>query len=96
MNLKKSQKIGAALAPLAGHPQVRHLRQRGMIAAFDVANDDPWFSRKFYRAALDAGALIRPIGNTVYLMPPYIIDDSEIAQLGQVIGQALTAACRPA
>ena len=37
VNLKKSQKIGAALAPLAGHPQVRHLRQRGMIAAFDVA-----------------------------------------------------------
>ena len=67
-----------------------------MIAAFDVATDDPWFSRKFYRAALDAGALIRPIGNTVYLMPPYIIDDSEITQLGQVIGQALTAACRPA
>ncbi len=96
VNLKKSQKIGAALAPLAGHLQVRHLRQRGMIAAFDVATDDPWFSRKFYRAALDAGALIRPIGNTVYLMPPYIIDDSEITQLGQVIGQALAAACRPA
>ncbi|MBU3695906.1 adenosylmethionine--8-amino-7-oxononanoate transaminase [Dechloromonas sp.] len=93
-NRKKSQKIGATLAPLNGHPQVRHLRQRGMIAAFDVATDDPWFSRKFYRAALDAGALIRPIGNTVYLMPPYIIDDSEITQLGQVIGQALTAACR--
>ena len=96
VNLKKSQKIGAALAPLAGLPQVRHLRQRGMIAAFDVATDDPWFSRKFYRAALDAGALIRPIGNTVYLMPPYIIDDSEITQLGQVIDLALTAACRPA
>ena len=96
VNLEKARKLGVSLASLTGHPQVRHLRQRGMIAACDVATDDPWFSRKFYRAALDAGALIRPIGNTVYLMPPYIIDDSEIAQLGQVIGQALTAACRPA
>ncbi len=96
VNLEKARKLGNALSPLAAHPQVRHLRQRGMIAALDVATDDPWFSRKFYRAALDVGALIRPIGNTVYLMPPYIIDDSEIARLCEIIGHALTAACRSA
>ncbi|MCG2578194.1 adenosylmethionine--8-amino-7-oxononanoate transaminase [Dechloromonas sp. XY25] len=92
VNRGKAQRIAAALAPLAGHPQVRHLRQRGMIAAFDVATDDPHFSRKFYRAALDREALIRPIGNTVYLMPPYIVSDAEIDHLAHAINGALAAA----
>ncbi|MCE1181433.1 MAG: adenosylmethionine--8-amino-7-oxononanoate transaminase [Rhodocyclales bacterium] len=91
VNREKAAKISAALAPLADHPQVRHLRQRGMIAAFDVATDDPWFSRKFYRAALDQGALLRPIGNTVYFMPPYIVEDEEMALLAQAAAQALAA-----
>jgi len=92
VNRQKAAKISAALAPLADHPQVRHLRQRGMIAAFDVDTDDPHFSRKFYRAALDREALVRPIGNTVYVMPPYVIEDSEIAHLGQAVAGALEAA----
>ena len=91
VNRQKAAKIGTALAPLAAHPQVKYLRQRGMIAAFDVETDDPYFSRKFYRAALEREALIRPIGNTVYLMPPYIVSDEEIKQLGSVIGAALDA-----
>ena len=94
VNRDKAAKIGAALAPLAAHPQVRHVRQRGMIAAFDVATDDPWFSRRFYRAALDNQALLRPIGTTVYLMPPYIVDDHEIEHLGQAVQRALDEALR--
>ncbi|NTV71669.1 MAG: adenosylmethionine--8-amino-7-oxononanoate transaminase [Azonexaceae bacterium] len=89
VNRKKAQKIESALAPLADHPQVKHLRQRGMIAAFDVATDDPHFSRKFYRAALEHEALIRPIGNTVYLMPPYIVSDEAIEHLGKAISESL-------
>ncbi len=91
-NRLKARLIGDALAPLAGHPQVRHLRQRGMIAAFDVATDNPHFSRQFYRAALDREALIRPIGNTVYLMPPYIVGNDEIAHLAKAIDGALNEA----
>ena len=90
VNRKKAQKIESVLAPLADHPQVKHLRQRGMIAAFDVTTDDLYFSRKFYRAALEREALIRPIGNTVYLMPPYIVSDEEIEHLGAAIKSALT------
>ena len=92
VNRQKAAKISTALAPLAEHSQVKHLRQRGMIAAFDVDTDDPYFSRKFYRAALDREALIRPIGNTVYLMPPYIVSDQEIDHLAQAIEHALHAA----
>ena len=92
VNRQKAAKISAALAPLASLPQVKHLRQRGMIAAFDIETDDPWFSRRFYRAALAREALIRPIGNTVYLMPPYIVSDEEIEHLGGAIRKALDTA----
>lgn len=92
VNREKAAKISAALAPLADQPQVKHLRQRGMIAAFDVATADPYFSRRFYRAALEREALIRPIGNTVYLMPPYIVSDDEIEFLGVTIKDALAEA----
>jgi len=91
-NRQRAQQIAAALAPLAQHPQVRHLRQRGMIAAFDVATDDPHFSRRFYRAALEHEALLRPIGNTVYWMPPYIVGAAEIVHLGTATRQALAEA----
>jgi adenosylmethionine-8-amino-7-oxononanoate aminotransferase len=91
-NKLRAGKLAAALAPLGHDPRVRHLRQRGMIIAFDVATSDPFFARRFYRAALDRQALIRPIGNTVYLMPPYIVSDDEIAQLGQATGEALADA----
>ena len=69
-NKQRAERLATAVAPLAKHPQVRHLRQRGMILAFDVATDDAKFSRRFYRAALDREALIRPLGTTVYVMPP--------------------------
>ncbi len=91
-NIARAQKLWNVLAPLADHPQVTHLRQRGMIVAFDVNTGDPAFSRRFYRAALANEALIRPIGNTVYLMPPYIVGDEEIAHLGQATANALNKA----
>ena len=45
-----------------------------------------------YRAALDREALVRPIGNTVYLMPPYIVSEAEIDHLGTAIAGAYRAA----
>ncbi|MBK5915424.1 adenosylmethionine--8-amino-7-oxononanoate transaminase [Rhodocyclus purpureus] len=94
-NVVRAQKLAAAVAPLSAHPRVRHLRQRGMIVAFDVADADPLFSRRFYRAGLEREALTRPIGNTVYLMPPYIVDDEEIAHLGRALAGALEASLQP-
>ena len=82
-NRLKAEKITAALLPLSQHPRVRHFRQRGMIWAFDVAGAKPGFSSRFFSAALEQELLLRPIGNTVYCMPPYILDDEEIAFLGQ-------------
>lgn len=56
---------------------IAHLRRQGMIFAFDVITKNPNFSRDCYAAALEKNLLIRPIGNTVYLMPPYIINQDE-------------------
>jgi adenosylmethionine-8-amino-7-oxononanoate aminotransferase len=84
-NHARATRMTAALAPLAEHPKVRHFRQRGMIWAFDAQVDDPaqaaTFSRRFFAAALEQELLLRPIGRTVYLMPPYVLDDEEIAGL---------------
>jgi adenosylmethionine-8-amino-7-oxononanoate aminotransferase len=84
-NAKKSTLLRAALEPLAAHRQVRNLRQCGTIFAFDAIVDDArlaqTFSRRFFDNALQRELLLRPIGTTVYLMPPYILDDTELALL---------------
>jgi adenosylmethionine-8-amino-7-oxononanoate aminotransferase len=57
---------------------VHHVRQRGTITAFDVREPGARFAERFHMAARAHGLLMRPIGATVYLMPPYVIDDGEI------------------
>jgi adenosylmethionine-8-amino-7-oxononanoate aminotransferase len=54
-----------------------------MMWAFDAVGVDADFSRRFFSLALKHQLLLRPIGNTVYFMPPYILDDEEIALLGR-------------
>jgi adenosylmethionine-8-amino-7-oxononanoate aminotransferase len=63
---------------LMTHPRIKHFRNTGMIWAFDVDTSDPAFARSFYQAALEHELLLRPIGNTVYFMPPYVISENEI------------------
>jgi adenosylmethionine-8-amino-7-oxononanoate aminotransferase len=81
-NQRRAARLTAALAPLANDKRVRHFRQRGMIWAFDAVIDDAaqaaTFSRRFFSAALENEVLLRPIGRSVYLMPPYVMDDEEI------------------
>jgi adenosylmethionine---8-amino-7-oxononanoate aminotransferase len=62
---------------------IKYLRHRGMIHAFDVRTENVNFSRDCYAAALQQGLLLRPIGNTVYWMPPYSISDAEITAMIQ-------------
>lgn len=83
-NAKKSSELMQALSPLSANERVRHLRRAGTIIAFDVALDGQaarTFSRRFFEQALSRELLLRPIGTTVYLMPPYILDSETIALL---------------
>jgi adenosylmethionine-8-amino-7-oxononanoate aminotransferase len=77
-NRAKAARLSAALQPLAEHKQVRNFRQRGMIWAFDAIDATPDFSRRFFARAVEQELLMRPIGSTVYMMPPYILNDEEI------------------
>jgi len=85
----QAQRLADAFAPLAAHPRVQHLRQRGMILAFDVADAPPRFAERFHLAARAHELLIRPIGSTVYLMPPYLIDDATAAFLAGAVTATL-------
>ncbi len=60
---------------------IKHLRHTGMIFAFDVITQNKQFQQQFYAAALAQGVLLRPIANTIYFMPPYIINEAEIDYL---------------
>ncbi len=93
-NARKSERLAAALAPIAAHPLVRNMRQRGTLFAFDVALEGDaarTFSRRFFANALERELLLRPIGTTVYLMPPYILSDDEIDWLAARTHETLLA-----
>jgi adenosylmethionine-8-amino-7-oxononanoate aminotransferase len=64
---------------------IQYLRRKGMIFAFDVVSSNATFSRDCYAEAIRQGLLIRPIGNTVYLMPPYTINQDEVLHALQAI-----------
>jgi adenosylmethionine-8-amino-7-oxononanoate aminotransferase len=70
--------LNQATTPISTHPRVRNFRNCGMIWAFEVETSDPSFSGKFFQAALRQELSLRPLGNTVYFMPPYIINEQEI------------------
>lgn len=80
VNDQKSAYLQDKMQVLTNLP-IHNLRQKGMIAAFEVETDNAHFSNTFYAHALAHGLLLRPIGNTVYYMPPYIINESEIEML---------------
>ncbi len=77
-NRQKSVYLKRKLQQALSDLPIINLRQIGMIAAFEVVSRQAGFQQKFYQAALARGLLLRPIGKTVYLMPPYVISESEI------------------
>ena len=80
-NRIKAEYLERVALPLREHPSVINFRRTGMILAFEVLGAGAGFARDFYLAALAQGLLLRPIGNTVYYMPPYVISEVEIDQL---------------
>ena len=81
------------LAQLAGHPAVQHVRVTGTIAAFDVVTADAGYTSavgaKLKAFFHERGLLLRPLGNVVYLLPPYCVTQDELALAYQTIGEAL-------
>ncbi|MEW5769233.1 MAG: adenosylmethionine--8-amino-7-oxononanoate transaminase [Pseudomonadota bacterium] len=88
-NRARAARFTELLAPVAAHPRVEHFRHLGMIWAFDVRHAAPGFARDFHRRALARGVFLRPIGNSVYFMPPYVIGEAEMALMADVALQLL-------
>ncbi len=90
-----------ALAPFVDHPHVAEVRQTGMIAAIELVKDRAtqtpydWTERRglrVYQHALKRGALLRPLGNVVYFMPPYVITPEQIDLLAQIAAESIDIA----
>lgn len=93
------------LRPLENHPHVAQVRQTGMIAAVELVQDKanrtpyPWQERRglhIYRHGLKCGALLRPLGNVSYLMPPYVISEEEIDFLAEILFEGIEIAVNAA
>ena len=101
-NHATAARMAELAAPFADHPQVADVRQAGMILAIELVADkasrrhfDPREKRGLaaYRAALDAGVLLRPLGEVLYWMPPYCVGEEELLALRHATRLAIDAAC---
>lgn len=88
-----SAEMNSAFAHLADHPHVAEVRQTGMVVAVEMVKDKnsregyPWQERRgltVFQHGLKHECLLRPLGNVVYLMPPYVISPAQIRHLASV------------
>ena len=92
-NRDTAAKMAALAATFKAHPAVAEVRQVGMVVAIELQPEAGSVEDghaveiagrrglRMYRAALDAGVLLRPLGDVLYWMPPYCIDDAQLEQL---------------
>jgi adenosylmethionine-8-amino-7-oxononanoate aminotransferase len=100
-NRGPAARMAELAAPFAGHAHVADVRQHGMIVAFELALNgdrrtpfDP--ARRIglhvYRAALQRGVVLRPLGDILYWMPPYCVDDGQLALLAATTRESIDEA----
>ncbi|MDH3317140.1 MAG: adenosylmethionine--8-amino-7-oxononanoate transaminase [Gammaproteobacteria bacterium] len=97
-NRALAEKMRQATERFRDHPHVGDVRQHGMTLAIEMVQDKnsktpfPWQERRglhVYRHALSQGVLLRPLGNVVYFMPPYVITPEQIDQLAETAWQGI-------
>jgi adenosylmethionine-8-amino-7-oxononanoate aminotransferase len=100
-NRRLAETMAQAVAGLEDHPHVAEIRRTGMILAIELVRDKtsrepyPWQERRglrAYRHALSRSVLLRPLGNVIYFMPPYVITPEEIRFMGTVAAEAVDIA----
>jgi adenosylmethionine-8-amino-7-oxononanoate aminotransferase len=86
--------LGALLEPLAAHPAVAEIRRRGFMVGIEL-REYPLELRVGHRVTLEArrrGAIIRPLGDVVVLMPPLAIAEEDLRRLVRITAEAIEAA----
>ena len=100
-NRELAAHLSRALAPLSEHPHVAEVRQTGMIAAVELVRNKtsrevfPAEQRRglrVYQHGLGRGMILRPLGNIVYFMPPYVITPDEIDLMVEVAREGIEIA----
>lgn len=98
-----AQKMHEATAHFEEHPHVAEVRQHGMILAIEMVRDKathepyPWQERRglrVFRHGLSHEVLLRPLGNVIYFMPPYVITPAQIEHASQVAWEGVELATR--
>jgi adenosylmethionine---8-amino-7-oxononanoate aminotransferase len=80
-NQQRRTSLNRIATPLQAHSKVKNFRNTGMIWAFEVDSTQPNFAQRCYTAALQQNLLLRPMGNTVYFMPPYVVNEEHMQHL---------------
>ena len=100
-NRATARTMATLAEPLAAHRHVADMRQAGMMLALELTQDGdkampfPAAARiglKAYRAALARGVVLRPLGDVLYWMPPYCVDDEALQLLADVTRHAIDEA----
>ncbi len=100
-NRTLAERMQQATERFKAHPHVGDVRQQGMTLAIEMVKNKadkipfPWQERRglhVYRHALSKGALLRPLGNVVYFMPPYVITPEQIDHLAETAWQGIEIA----
>jgi adenosylmethionine-8-amino-7-oxononanoate aminotransferase len=93
--------LARALEPLAAHPHVGEIRRRGLMVGIELVRDRAtreeyaFELRAGHRVTLEArrrGAILRPLGNVVVLMPPLAMTEAELDLLGRITCASIDAA----
>ncbi len=90
-NVDNTRLINALSLDIDKLDYVRNFRNSGMIWAFEVEGSGPDFARRLFSEGLKREILLRPMGNTVYWMPPYVITEGEARHMVQGTLEALRA-----
>jgi adenosylmethionine-8-amino-7-oxononanoate aminotransferase len=74
------------------HPKVAESRHLGVIYALDLKIQMDRYGKKrnaIYKEFMDRGIFLRPLGNTIYIMPPYIIEEDQLNEIYRKIEEVL-------
>lgn len=100
-NQQLASHMAAAVSTLHSHPHVAEVRQQGMILAIELVKNkltrEPydWRERRglrVYQYGLQHGVILRPLGNVIYFMPPYVITEAEIRLMAMVAIEGINQA----
>ncbi|MBT8289869.1 MAG: adenosylmethionine--8-amino-7-oxononanoate transaminase, partial [Muriicola sp.] len=77
---------------IRNHPRISATRQKGVIYALDLNIETPRYGSlrdRLYEYFMEKGVYLRPLGKTIYLLPPFIISDDQLDKVYSAVAGAL-------